>query len=181
MSKGRGRLACKRLPSPRPNACAPIWRRSACPDRGSEGCGPGSPSGIVIGLESLEGVERVVELTPGDPAPIFVAKGGKGAFRLATAGGRYLVLCFFGSAGDPAMEAMLRALLQRADVFDGERAGFVAIGCDRGDQQAGRIEAVLPGFEVVWDFNRDVATMFGIVDEGASGETIPYRRQSIIL
>ena len=44
-------------------------------------------------------------LTPGDPAPWFTARSTVNPrFTLDTEAGRYLVLCFFGSAADPAYD-----------------------------------------------------------------------------
>jgi hypothetical protein len=41
-------------------------------------------------------------LEPGDPVPLFVAPTAQRAdFRFDTVAGRYIVLSFFGSAGDP--------------------------------------------------------------------------------
>ena len=71
--------------------------------------------------------EGYVVLGPGDPAPWFSQRSTSNPkYVFDTAAGRWLVLCFFGSAGDPASRAVLDQVLAHRDLFDDEQASFSA-------------------------------------------------------
>jgi predicted 2-oxoglutarate/Fe(II)-dependent dioxygenase YbiX len=112
-------------------------------------------------------------LLPGDPFPRLAVRGGPDApdDRLDTvAAGRYVVVCFLGSAGgDPAVAAMLAEVKRRKDLFDDVRAAFFAVSSDPADETTGRLAASLPGFRPLWDFDLAAAAQCGLAERTGTG------------
>jgi peroxiredoxin len=95
-----------------------------------------------------------VALQPGDPAPMFRQRSmARPSYAFDTAAGRYLVLCFFGSAAAPAGAAAISAALQRPDLFDDAHASFFGVSNDPADHAEGRLEEHYPGYRFLLDFD----------------------------
>ena len=55
-----------------------------------------------------------MKLQPGDPAPWFIARATSNArYHFDSVAGRYVVLCFYGSAAQPLSRAVLDGFLAR--------------------------------------------------------------------
>jgi predicted 2-oxoglutarate/Fe(II)-dependent dioxygenase YbiX/peroxiredoxin len=101
-------------------------------------------------------------LEPGDPAPWFSGRTTKRSdFHFDTAAGRYLVLCFFGTAAHPASAAALASLLRRRNFFDDQSFAFFGVSTDRDDQETGRIVQMLPGIRYFLDHDGAICRKFG--------------------
>jgi len=101
-------------------------------------------------------------LEPGDPAPPFVAPTEQRPdFRFDTVAGRYVVLSFFGSAGDPEAARMLSALAAEIGPFNDVHASFFGVSQDRTDVEAKRLPYRVPGLRHFYDFDRRVAAAYG--------------------
>ena len=130
-----------------------------------------------------------IRLTPGDPAPWFVAAtSANPQFDFSTTAGRYIALCFFGSAVARPIRAMLAAFSQRPDVFNDDHACVFGVSVDPEDKEQDRICDRTPGFRVFWDFDRRVSQLYGVSapasDEtgGATGrQQVMYARTTIVL
>ena len=91
-----------------------------------------------------------VRLTPGDPAPWFITPSPDNPrYHFDSVAGRYIVLCFYGSAGNQAIGQMLAALHQAADAFDDDHASFFGVSADPGDEREKRVEERIPGFRLL--------------------------------
>jgi len=102
-------------------------------------------------------------LTVGEPAPWFAARSAVNPkFHFETIAGRYVVLCFFGSAADPAAEALDGFVRLRA-AFDDANASFFGVSNDPGDERDARVRNLVPGMRFFWDFDREVARLYGAV------------------
>ncbi|MEI4261808.1 2OG-Fe(II) oxygenase [Roseovarius sp. D0-M9] len=113
-------------------------------------------------------------LTPGDPAPLFVQRSASNPrYTFGSAAGRYLVLCFFGSAADAHAQAALRAVYQRPDIFDDDRACFFGVSIDREDEATGRVTNRIPGYRQFWDFDLAVSRLYGIATRSRTPEAGP--------
>jgi predicted 2-oxoglutarate/Fe(II)-dependent dioxygenase YbiX len=78
-------------------------------------------------------------LSPGDPAPWFVARSSVNPqFNFDTLAGRYVVLCFLGSGAHPAAGALLAGFARHADLLDGRRACLFAVSMDPADADGSR-------------------------------------------
>ena len=98
----------------------------------------------------------------GDPAPWFRQRsGGNPGFVFDMAAGRFIVLCFFGSAGDPASEAALSILETHRALFDDAKIAFFGVSTDPEDESLGRVRDDLPGIRFFWDFDRSVTALYG--------------------
>jgi peroxiredoxin len=101
-------------------------------------------------------------LTPNDPAPWFIARSTVNPkFQFDTAGGRYIVLCFFGSAGKPGRRRVLDNIEQVRDRFDVENLVFFGISTDPDDERLGRVQQQWPGIMFFWDFDLAVSRLYG--------------------
>jgi predicted 2-oxoglutarate/Fe(II)-dependent dioxygenase YbiX/peroxiredoxin len=128
--------------------------------------------------------QTFVQLLPGDPAPWFVQRSpGKPQFAFDTAAGRYIVLCFFASAGDPAAKAALKAVGAHRRLFDDERLSFFGVSMDARDEQEGRVREHLPGLRLFWDFDGAIGRRYGVIPTDAvlDGKPLPTRRFWLVL
>jgi peroxiredoxin len=123
-------------------------------------------------------------LTPGDPVPLFLARSTSGPrYSFHTVAGRYIVLAFVGSAGDRPTHAMLRAFASRKDIFDDDHAAFFGVTADPADEASGRLGQSLPGFRIFWDFELEIARLFGTTSPENPATTGPahVRRASFVI
>lgn len=103
---------------------------------------------------------RYVLLTKGDPAPWFKQRSTTNPlYTFDTAAGRYIVLCFFATAGDEAGRAAIAAAHARRDLFDDERACFFGVTVDPADE--GRVREAIPGLRYFLDFDGAVSRRYG--------------------
>jgi predicted 2-oxoglutarate/Fe(II)-dependent dioxygenase YbiX/peroxiredoxin len=129
---------------------------------------------------------RFANLAPGDPAPWFRQRSTSNPdYSFDTVAGRCVVLCFFGSAADPAAQAALRAVQAQRALFDDMHACFFGVSLDPADASSGRVQESLPGIRFFWDFNGAVSRLYGALaadseDEG-SAAAIPMRRFWLVL
>ena len=106
------------------------------------------------------------QLYPGDPAPWFHQRTSANPnFAFDTAGGRYLVLCLFGSAASEPARAALAAAKARTDVFDDVTASFFGVSADPADEADKRVADRYPGYRFFWDFDLKVSKLYGAADE----------------
>ena len=118
-------------------------------------------------------------LLPGDPAPRFTVRSTISpqlAFDLLA--GRYVVLCFFGSAASsPAARRVLDDVERHRQRFDGGDAIFCGVSVDPADEQSGAVFKQLPGIEFLWDTDRAVSRAFGAAEADGPG----YHPHTVIL
>ena len=101
-------------------------------------------------------------LQPGESAPWFVARSTSNErYHFDTVAGRCVVLCFVRSAALPNCGAVLRAFYGATTFFDDQTACFFAVSCDPADEACGRVTQVLPGYRVLWDFDRQLSELYG--------------------
>jgi len=136
-------------------------------------------SGTQTALAGAVGEHRYRQLARGELAPWFRQRSTSGkSFVFDTAGGRYIVLCFFGTAGDPAGQAALAFAEENRSLFDDAHASFFGVSKDPEDQRSGRVKASLPGMRHFWDFDGSVARLYGALSESPGGS---YRRMWVVL
>ena len=100
-------------------------------------------------------------LLPGDPAPWFKQRTPSNpTFTFDSIAGRYVVLCFFISAGSERGKAAFQAVLDNRDLFDDERACFFGVSIDPSDESEARVAQHVPGIRVFWDFDRLVPNIY---------------------
>ncbi|HEX4611960.1 MAG TPA: 2OG-Fe(II) oxygenase, partial [Urbifossiella sp.] len=117
-------------------------------------------------------------LTPGDPAPYFTVRSTTNErFVFDTIGGRYVVLCFFGSAADPAARRVLDDVAAARARFDPENVVFLGVSTDPDDERLGRVCREWPGAVYFWDFDRAVSRMYGAAPADGPG----YRPHTVVL
>jgi peroxiredoxin len=101
-------------------------------------------------------------LAPGDPAPWFHQRsGGNPRYAFDTVGGRWVVLCFFGTAGDEAGRRALAAIAAERALFDDTHACFFGVSLDPRDEA--RVAESLPGLRFFWDFDGTIARLYGAI------------------
>jgi predicted 2-oxoglutarate/Fe(II)-dependent dioxygenase YbiX/alkyl hydroperoxide reductase subunit AhpC len=117
-------------------------------------------------------------ILPGDPAPWFYARTpANPRYTFDTAGGRYIVLCFLGSGGDPQAQAAMRAVLGRNDLFNDRHTALFAVSNDPEDERQTRLANRVPGIRIIWDFDRAIHTAYGV----ASNDTAQDHRCWIVI
>ena len=118
-------------------------------------------------------------LMPGDPAPWFFQRcQGLPNFAFDTLAGRYVVLCFYMTAGDPQGRGAIDAMLRNRGMFDDDHASFFGISLDPQDEATGRVQDSMPGVRFVWDFDESVSRLYGALPSkpAADGTPEPFRR-----
>ncbi len=117
-------------------------------------------------------------LTPGEPAPWFTARASiNPRYQFDTIAGRYVILCFFGSADNPESRRVLADIMQNQQRFDIENFFFLGVTADPSDEKTGRVTQQWPGIVYLWDFDMAVSRLFGVVPPDNSC----YLRQTIVL
>ena len=115
-----------------------------------------------------------VRLAPGDPAPWFNQRSTSNpSYAFDTAAGRYIVLCFFASAGDPVGRAAMQSVLAHRQQFDDVRLSFFGVSLDPGDETEGRVHESLPGIRFFWDSNGTVSRLYGALPKAAERSKTP--------
>lgn len=99
-------------------------------------------------------------IQPGDPAPWW--RQGRHRFIFDRAGGRYIVLSFYGNAGDAVGEAALRALQQNHHFVDSAKASFFGICRDPTDRTGRDVERGFPAVQFVWDLEAEMHRAYGL-------------------
>jgi predicted 2-oxoglutarate/Fe(II)-dependent dioxygenase YbiX/peroxiredoxin len=90
--------------------------------------------------------------------------------------GRYIVLCFYGSAAQPRARAAIDAMLRHRNLFDDQRFCFFGISIDPADETERRVQDSLPGVRFLWDFDTAVSRKYGALPQEASAKgPIAYR------
>ncbi|MBC6417792.1 MAG: 2OG-Fe(II) oxygenase [Prochloron sp. SP5CPC1] len=105
-------------------------------------------------------------LTAGEPAPWFIAPSlTNPKFQFHTVAGRYVVLCFFGSAGEKGSQKVLEEVRRHGRIFDDEKCCFFGVSKDPEDVALSRVQQQLPGIRFFWDFDQNINRQYGVIDE----------------
>lgn len=123
------------------------------------------------------------ELLAGDPAPWFRQRASSNPnYVFDTAAGRHVLLCFFGSSADEHGRAAIDAVMARGDLFDDTRASFFGVTIDPADE-AGRVQARLPGYRYFWDTDGLVGKLYGALarDFQPDGRSATTHRKWVLL
>ncbi|RZF63435.1 redoxin domain-containing protein [Sphingomonas populi] len=117
-------------------------------------------------------------LSLGEPAPWFTAPmlGQATGADFDKAGGRHVLLLFFGSAANPAADAALRLVEANADLLKDRRAVVLGVTIDPHDLVSGRIAALQrSGMQIFIDADRRVSALYGAIQPDAQRVTFnPY-------
>jgi peroxiredoxin/predicted 2-oxoglutarate/Fe(II)-dependent dioxygenase YbiX len=109
---------------------------------------------------------RPALLNVGEPAPWFAARSTNNTnFHFDTVAGRYIVLCFFGSAVVETSQRILADIWQNKAIFDDQRCCFFGVSVDPEDEKQSRIRQHVPGIRFFWDFNGAISQQYGAVAE----------------
>lgn len=131
-----------------------------------------------------ETTNRYAVLYPGDAAPWFRQRTPSNPeFGFDVAAGRYVVLCFFGSAADPVAQQALRAVALHRTLFDDERACFFGVTLDPTDAPAGRVADKPPGLRFFLDLDGAVSRLYGSAprDSQPGDRQVTLRRFWLVL
>jgi len=123
-------------------------------------------------------------LLAGDSAPWFHARcTAPDEFAFDTAGGRYLVLCFFMTASDARGRSAIAAALEEARLFDEVKAAFFGVSVDPADKALNRVAGRVPGYRIFWDFDGNVSRLYGAIphDADPTRGRVPLRRMWVVL
>jgi peroxiredoxin/predicted 2-oxoglutarate/Fe(II)-dependent dioxygenase YbiX len=125
-----------------------------------------------------------INLGPGDPAPWFKGRSQSNPrYNFDTAAGRYLVLCFFGTAADPQGAAALKAVQAHRKLFDDRRFCFFGVSNDPRDESERRVEDAIPGIRFFHDGDGSIGRACGAlpVDAKPGEANVPLRRFWLVL
>ncbi len=119
----------------------------------------------------------------GDPAPWFFARSTNNArYVFHTAAGRYVLLGFLGSGRRPEVQAALRLLAARRDLFDDRQISFFGVSVDASDEAESRLQQSLPGIRYFWDFDLAVSKLYGATPlDAVQGPKLIYRSFWLLL
>jgi peroxiredoxin/predicted 2-oxoglutarate/Fe(II)-dependent dioxygenase YbiX len=104
-----------------------------------------------------------VPLLPGDPAPWFVCRTSSNPrYHFDSVAGRYIVLSFFGTAGNAPGAAALSGFAAQRGRFNDEDAAFFGVSADPEDERQARVADRVPGLRFFWDPEGAVAKVYGL-------------------
>lgn len=118
-----------------------------------------------------------VILSTGDPAPWFSARARNNpTYHIDTAAGLYLVLSFFGSAGQAYAQAVLHEVTGSwRHYFDDTKCAFFGVSTDPGDETADRLPHALPGIRHFYDHDLHVSELYGaVIADGEKRRHTPF-------
>jgi predicted 2-oxoglutarate/Fe(II)-dependent dioxygenase YbiX/peroxiredoxin len=126
---------------------------------------------------------RYADLQVGDPVPWFAQRSsGNPNYAFSSVGGRYVVLCFYGTAAHPEGQAALRSVQAGRSLFDDETCCFFGVSVDPQDEALGRVRENIPGIRFFWDFDGAVSRQYGALpSDTASPEPRQFRRFWLVL
>ncbi|MBT8769101.1 2OG-Fe(II) oxygenase [Metapseudomonas boanensis] len=118
---------------------------------------------------------RKYPVAPGEAVPWFTSSTpGREHFTFDTIAGRYIALCFLGSAADPTATRVLADLLTRREIFDDSNACFFGVTADPRDREQNRVRNLLPGIRFFWDFDRSIFSLYGALQESGAIRQMTY-------
>jgi predicted 2-oxoglutarate/Fe(II)-dependent dioxygenase YbiX/peroxiredoxin len=123
-------------------------------------------------------------LTVGDPAPWFRQRSfANPRYAFDTAAGRYLVLCFYGTAADEQSRAAIAEVMRARSLFDDRHSAFFGVSADPQDEKDRRVADAYPGYRFIWDFNGAVSRLYGAAphDWDGSRGNVALRRMWVVL
>jgi predicted 2-oxoglutarate/Fe(II)-dependent dioxygenase YbiX len=110
------------------------------------------------------------QLLPGDPAPWFRQRSPTNpSFVFDSVAGRYVLLCFLGSAAEAHGQSALATLQELGDVLDDRTALAFVVSNDPRDETEGRITERIPGLRIFWDFDLTVSRPYGVATQEPGG------------
>ena len=114
------------------------------------------------------------QLSLGEPAPWFRQRSTVNPdFVFDTVGGRYIVLCFFGSAGDAAAQDALAFCRSPRSLSDDDRMTFFGVSTDPEDESSGRLQSSSPDIRHFWDSDGLVSRLYGALPTTGTGPLSP--------
>jgi peroxiredoxin len=117
----------------------------------------------------------------GEAIPNFVARATNNPkLQFQNVAGRYIVLCFFGSATIEKNRLALQYALSRRDFFNDVQASFFGVSIDPSDEATGRVRQILAGFRFLWDDDKKISEQFGAIT-AEQGEKVVYRPFTLLL
>ncbi len=103
-------------------------------------------------------------LGAGDPAPWFIQRTVlQPNFSFSSVGGRYVLLCFFGSAAMPAGQAAVSGVMASRHLFDDEKACFFGVSLDPSDEAEGRTPDLPVGIRYFRDYDGRASRAYGVL------------------
>jgi len=112
----------------------------------------------------------------GDLAPWFrqlctlPQSGRTGPYSFDMAAGRYVVLCFYGSAGNAGGVQALTLLEARRALFDKAGATCFAVSADTEAESSGRAVSLAPSLRHLWDHDLSVSRQYGVAPTADAAE-----------
>jgi predicted 2-oxoglutarate/Fe(II)-dependent dioxygenase YbiX/peroxiredoxin len=101
----------------------------------------------------------------GELAPLFTAATDNVArYNFGVAGGRWIVLMFFGTLATEASRQAHAAGRARAALFDDARAAFFGVSVDVNDRTTRGLANAASGVRYFWDFDLAVSRLYGLTD-----------------
>jgi predicted 2-oxoglutarate/Fe(II)-dependent dioxygenase YbiX/peroxiredoxin len=126
--------------------------------------------------------DRNQPLSIGEPAPWFVCRSPSNPrYNFNTVAGRYVVLCFLGSARDADSQVVLQALEAQRALFDAEHLMLFNVSSDVEDESQNRLGDTARGIRAFWDFDRSVARQFGLLAGSADAPGGALRKMIYVL
>jgi predicted 2-oxoglutarate/Fe(II)-dependent dioxygenase YbiX/peroxiredoxin len=117
----------------------------------------------------------------GDLAPWFRQRctrpgaGQADPYSFDMAAGRYVVLCFHGSAATPAGMQALRVMQAQRALFEAAGVACFAVSLDAEDEVSGRAVAAAPSLRHIWDQDFLVSRQYGVAPKPGGSEADSLR------
>lgn len=122
---------------------------------------------------------RYRDLKPGDPAPWFHQRcTSNERYAFDTVGGRYVLLCFFGTVAAPWTAARIGWVAAMRAAFDDLRLSLFGVSVDPRDESERRIAESLPGIRQFWDADGTICRLYGALPLDPGDEPAAQPRDS---
>lgn len=113
----------------------------------------------------------------GEAAPLFTARSSVNEkFHFSSSAGRYIVLCFFGSATERRSQQIWADVEQSLPRFDVENVMFFGVTTNSADQPLLESRGKSPGVIHFWDFDAQISRLYEVVSADNA-----YRPTTVVL
>ncbi len=122
------------------------------------------------------------QIMPGDPVPWFNQRTTNApSYEFQTVGGRYVLMCFYATAGDAIGRAALDAIAAHRALFDDRRMSVFGVSLDPADASEERIAASIPGIRHFLDYDGAVTRQFGLLPKDGAADPAAARRLWVLI
>lgn len=118
----------------------------------------------------------------GEPAPYFIAPANnRPDYHFSSVAGRNVLLWFASSGSLAQSSALFDFFLAQRQAFDDQALSLFIVSADPRDKAEPRFRDFIPGIRVLWDFEGQIAKLYGMEGTTVQGNEFPLFKPGLLL